>query len=154
MSRMKLIVALVIVAAVSAGAVVWLWKPSAGAGHVNITFNEVDPEKVCAVVCVNKTDKLIDSLGIKCSGEMVLTDSGGHLLTMMSAGSFDAAVPVGLQPGERRLCFKFRGRGQLEMVTAFAGKASSRHLLNEKVSVTGTLVLIFEPEGKIAVARE
>ena len=98
--------------------------------------------------------KLIDSFGLKCTGEMTLGDSNGRLLIMWSSGSFDYGMPVGLQPGERRSCFTLFGRGQLETVTAFVGKAGRPHVLNEKLPMGKTLVLVFEPDDKLTVVLE
>jgi hypothetical protein len=137
MSRTKLIVAIVLVAVVGGGVAVWLWKPWAGAPNARdaqITFNKPESAKLCTVVCVNKTDKSIDSLGLKYSGQVTLTDSGGQLLMMVSAGNSDYGLPVGLQPGERRSCFRLFGGGQLDSVTAIVGKASTPHVLNEELA--------------------
>ncbi len=73
---------------------------------------------------------------------------------MVSSGSFDAGIPVGLQPGERRSCFKLLGGGQLDTVNAFVGKASTPHVLNEKFAMGRTVILIFQPDGKVTVVRE
>jgi hypothetical protein len=73
---------------------------------------------------------------------------------MSSSGNFFAGIPVGLQPGERRSSFKLFGGGQLDTVSAFGGKAASPHVLNEKWAMEKTLVLIFEPDGKVTVVRE
>jgi hypothetical protein len=87
-------------------------------------------------VCVNKIDNLIDSFGLKCSGEMTLTDSGGQLLMVVTSGGIDAGIPDGLRPGERRSCFNLAGGGQLDTVTTNVGYDS------EGVSDTGLKPLV------------
>lgn len=128
--------------------------PARNVSDAHITLNKPESAKLCTVVCVNKTDKPIDSLGLKCSGEMTLTDSDGQLLMMVSAGNFDYGLPVGLKPGERRSCFRLFGGGQLDSVTAIVGKASTPHILNEKLAVGRTLILNFQPDDKLTVERE
>src|SRR5438132_205003 len=78
----KFVAAIVLVAVVGAGLVVWLWKPWAGARNqsgLEITIAEPEPATACTVVCVNKTDKRIEALEIKYSGKglQVINLAGG-----------------------------------------------------------------------------
>jgi hypothetical protein len=63
-------------------------------------------------------------------------------------------MPVGLRPGERRDCFRFFGDGQIDSVTAFAGEQSTPQTVAARLAAGGSLVLTFEPCGKVSVARQ
>jgi hypothetical protein len=156
MSRKQVVAGLLLVAVVGAGLVVWLWKPW------ERPRNESDwPDALkCTVVCINQTDKAIDALEFTYSGNTVNfrpLDGGPDVLWTSGGLSGSGVMPrvtVGLQPGERRPCCQFFGGGKIDSVTAFAGEHSTRQTVATDLALGGSLVLTFEPGGKVRVARE
>ena len=167
MSRIKFIVVSLCIAASSAGAAVWLWRRwcDARKGYELdlkiLNMLAPDPATICTLIGMNKTDAPIDALELEYSGKARLlnaTTGASTSSTQFSMKSLAeggrARIPVDLRPGERRWCAKLVGDGQLEKITAVVGETSSLHAMSEKFTAGGTLVLIFEPDGKVSVSRE
>ena len=161
---MKRVLVVLVIAVIIAGISLFVWKRWSAARKTDRQVLELlapDPRAICTLVCVNKTDTHIDALELKYSGKLTLlnvttgasSSSADFTIKSFAAGG-EARIPVGLKPAERRWCTKFVGNGQLDEVAPVVGDTFRPQVMNEKLTAGETLVLTFEPDGKVSVTRE
>jgi len=153
MSRKQVVAGLLLLAVVGANLAVWLWRPWERPRN---EFDWPDAWR-CDVVCINQTDKPIDLLEFRFSGnQMKFRPLDGGADQLFNPGGLSgqvvlAPVTVGLQPGERGPCCQIFGGGKIE-VSAFAVEQLTRQPVAADVPMGGSVVLTFEPGGKVRVA--
>ena len=111
-----------------------------------------DPGQACAVVAVNNSGKSVESVVLKFSTHKVLTLAGDTSGFGSNSGEFRATKP--LLVGERRTYLSLAAPGRIESVALGWGATAEIHPIPNALVAGKSLVLSYEPDGKVSTRYE